>query len=60
MAGVDSDNKRKRRNESFDGQTAPIPFIDFLLCCYVYIGNSDSDANNTRSQKTNRNTKRRR
>jgi hypothetical protein len=60
MTDVDSDNKRERRKESVDAKTDPIPFMDFLLCCYVYIGNSGSYANNKRSQERNRDSKHRR
>jgi len=52
MAGVVNNDKSDRSDKSVDAEAAPIPFIDFLLCCYVYIDTRGIDANNKRRIET--------
>lgn len=57
MADDIGDNKKDRDGKSVGVETTAIPFIDYLLCCYVYIGNGGIDTNDKRDTKRVNNAK---
>lgn len=60
MADEVGDHRRDRNGQSVGVEITPIPFVDFLLCCYVYTEIGCIDKNDKRNRRVVNDTKSRR
>lgn len=58
ISDIDQDEEKRRRGRSDDRRIRSIPFIDFLLCCYIYIDDSRFYSNDKRYLKSTNDYKR--